>query len=57
MRESKPQYPVSGAGLGLRRPLANKLRDVASGEIDFMEIAPENWIHVGGAMSKTLRGL
>ena len=55
MSESNPNYPVSGAGLGLRRPLADKLKDVAEGEIDFMEIAPENWIHVGGAMAKKLR--
>ncbi len=55
MSESNSNYPVSGAGLGLRRPLADKLKDVAAGEIDFMEIAPENWIHVGGAMGKKLR--
>jgi uncharacterized protein (UPF0276 family) len=55
MSESNSNYPVSGAGLGLRRPLADKLKDVAEGEIDFMEIAPENWIHVGGAMGKKLR--
>ena len=55
MNEANPQYPVSGAGLGFRRPLADKLKDVAEGEIDFMEIAPENWIHVGGAMGKKLR--
>jgi len=50
-----PQYPVSGAGLGLRRPLADKLMDVQPGQIDFMEVAPENWIHVGGALGKKLR--
>ena len=55
MSESKPQYPVSGAGLGLRRPLADKLMHVPAGEIDFMEVAPENWIHVGGALGKKLR--
>lgn len=55
MHDSTPQYPVSGAGLGLRRPLAENLKAVPQGAIDFMEIAPENWIHVGGAMGKTLR--
>jgi uncharacterized protein (UPF0276 family) len=55
MNGSNPQYPVSGAGLGFRRPLADKLKDVPAGEIDFMEIAPENWIHVGGALGKKLR--
>ncbi len=55
MNDLTPQYPVSGAGLGLRRPIADKLQDVPSGEIDFMEIAPENWIHVGGKLGKKLR--
>jgi uncharacterized protein len=55
MTDADPQYPVSGAGLGLRRPIAGRLKAVAPGEIDFMEIAPENWIHVGGALGKKLR--
>jgi len=55
MNGLNPQYPVSGAGLGFRRPLADKLKDVPPGMIDFMEIAPENWIHVGGALGKKLR--
>ncbi len=55
MRNDTKQYPVSGAGLGLRRPIADKLKDVPEGDIDFMEIAPENWIHVGGALGKKLR--
>jgi len=55
MNDLNPQYPVSGAGLGFRRPLADQLKSVAAGEIDFMEIAPENWIHVGGALGKKLR--
>ena len=50
-----PQYPVTGAGLGFRRPLADKLMDIPAGQIDFMEIAPENWIHVGGKLAKKLR--
>jgi len=49
------QYPVTGAGLGFRRPLADKLMDVPAGQIDFMEIAPENWIHVGGKLARKLR--
>ncbi|MDX1480145.1 MAG: DUF692 domain-containing protein [Woeseiaceae bacterium] len=51
----KEQYPVSGAGLGLRRPIADQLKTVPDGEIDFMEVAPENWIHVGGALGKKLK--
>ena len=55
VNEQTDQYPVSGAGLGLRRPLADKLKEVPPGRIDFMEVAPENWIHVGGALGKKLR--
>ncbi len=51
----KEQYPVSGAGRGLRRPIADQLKNVPDGEIDFMEVAPENWIHVGGALGKKFR--
>jgi uncharacterized protein (UPF0276 family) len=55
MNELKSQYPVQGAGLGLRRPLADKLMAEPPTDVDFMEIAPENWIHVGGALGKKLR--
>ena len=55
MSDTHSQYPVQGAGLGLRRPLANKLMADPPSDIDFMEIAPENWIHVGGALGKKLR--
>jgi uncharacterized protein (UPF0276 family) len=55
MNDLNPQFPVTGAGLGFRRPLADMLKDVSPGAIDFMEIAPENWIHVGGALGKKLR--
>jgi uncharacterized protein (UPF0276 family) len=55
MSDQKSQYPVQGAGLGLRRPLADKLMADPPTDVDFMEIAPENWIHVGGALGKKLR--
>jgi len=55
MTETTAQYPVSGAGLGLRRPIADALRDAPAGAIDFMEVAPENWIHVGGVLGRKLR--
>lgn len=46
---------VSGAGLGLRRSLLNYLENTTSDDIQFMEIAPENWIRVGGRLGKRLR--
>jgi hypothetical protein len=55
MNPSQSQYPVSGAGLGLRRPLADKLMADPPADVDFMEVAPENWIHVGGALGKKFR--
>ncbi|MDX1515324.1 MAG: DUF692 domain-containing protein [Woeseiaceae bacterium] len=48
-------YPVSGAGLGLRRGFADKLMANPPDDVDFMEVAPENWIHVGGKLGKKLR--
>ena len=55
MTEENAQYPVHGAGLGLRRPIADKLMADPPADVDFMEVAPENWIHVGGALAKKLR--
>ncbi len=55
MIDARSQYPVQGAGLGLRRPLADKLMANPPADVDFMEVAPENWIHVGGALGKKLR--
>jgi len=55
MTEQNDQYPVSGAGLGLRRALMSKLMADPPAEIDFMEVAPENWIHVGGRLGHKFR--
>jgi uncharacterized protein (UPF0276 family) len=53
---------LQGAGLGLRRALMGPLRNhltAATPEdaIDFLEIAPENWIGVGGRLGRELRAL
>lgn len=50
-----PHRPLHGAGLGLRRALQRPLQDTPDAAIDFLEIAPENWMHVGGALGRTLR--
>ena len=47
----------SGAGLGLRRALLGPLSEMAPGSVDFMEVAPENWISVGGRFGRTFREL
>lgn len=49
------RYPVHGAGLGLRRDFMVPLADHAPTEVDFMEVAPENWIGIGGAYAKKFR--
>ncbi len=41
-------HPVSGAGLGLRRAFIGSLAGRVPSGVDFMEVAPENWIDVGG---------
>jgi uncharacterized protein (UPF0276 family) len=53
---------LHGAGLGLRRALMGPLRDpfavsTADETIDFLEIAPENWIGVGGRLGRELRAM
>lgn len=48
---------LSGAGLGLRRVLMNPLLQLESGQVDFMEVAPENWINVGGRFGKQFRAI
>ncbi|OUS40153.1 hypothetical protein A9R00_07435 [Oleispira antarctica] len=50
-----PNYPVNGAGLGLRRALLGPLSSVSPEQINFMEVAPENWIGVGGRLGKEFR--
>jgi len=49
------RYPVHGAGLGLRRALLSPLTKHAMPDVAFMEVAPENWIGVGGRRGKQLR--
>lgn len=41
---------LHGAGLGLRRALLDPLTHASTGDIDFLECAPDNWIDVGGRL-------
>jgi hypothetical protein len=52
--QQRPRQPT-GAGLGLRRALLGPLRETPDAPIDFFEVAPENWINVGGKLGKTFR--
>lgn len=46
-----------GAGLGLRRELLPALASGVPAAIRFFELAPENWIGIGGRSAKQLRAL
>ena len=48
-------FLVQGAGLGLRRELLDPLRQTPTPAINFMEVAPENWIGIGGSLGKQFR--
>lgn len=52
---SAASFPVTGAGLGLRRALLGPLQDADLAAVDFMEVAPENWIGVGGKRARQFR--
>jgi len=52
---AKSRYPVTGAGLGLRRGLLRELEQTDTSDFDFMEVAPENWIGVGGRFGRDFR--
>ncbi len=45
------------AGLGLRRALMGPLQDAADGCFDFVEVAPENWLGVGGRLGRQFAAL
>ena len=48
-------FPVSGAGLGYRRPMASEIADVSLDQVNFMEVVPENWIGLGGYWGDVFR--
>ena len=55
MKRYTNQYPVQGAGIGLRRSLLDEFMQQDSIPVDFMEVAPENWIGLGGRFGKQFR--
>ncbi|WP_223819627.1 HvfB family MNIO-type RiPP peptide maturase [Cupriavidus cauae] len=46
--------PTACVGLGLRRALIPQLEQAPPGDFDFLELAPENWLRIGGAHGKAL---
>lgn len=51
------RHPVHGAGLGLRHELIEPMRATRPTQVGFIEIAPENWMRVGGLRARALREL
>ena len=54
---SSDTYPVHGAGLGLRRSFMDAVVSNPPSTVDFMEVAPENWMRIGGSMARKFRSL
>ena len=46
---TETRYVVTGAGLGLKQELIPEILEQQPDDIAFVEVAPENWIGVGGA--------
>ena len=51
------QPSVHGAGLGLRRELVPDLSAQVPDAVDFLELAPENWMEMGGGRRKALSAI
>jgi uncharacterized protein (UPF0276 family) len=50
-------HPVHGAGLGLRRAFIAAAAEPSASKVDFWEVAPENWIGIGGRWRKQFRAM
>lgn len=51
------RHLVQGAGLGLRRAFLDEIADAPPRQVDFFEVAPENWITIGGKLGKRFRSM
>jgi hypothetical protein len=49
---STSSCPIQGAGLGLRRSFIDDIAAMDETSVDFMEVAPENWMEMGGAFGR-----
>lgn len=49
------RLPLHGAGLGFRRESLDELETRVPDVIDFFEVAPENWIDMGGVLGRRFR--
>lgn len=49
--------PLQGTGLGLRRCMLKDLPPTGPQGVDFLEVAPENWMRMGGRLSRQFKAL
>jgi uncharacterized protein (UPF0276 family) len=54
---TKTRFPVHGSGLGLRRDFLDAAAEHAPEQVDFWEVAPENWIGIGGRSGRLFRSM
>jgi uncharacterized protein len=50
-------YLVHDAGLGLRRSILNQIVESPPSDVGFYEVAPENWITIGGKSGRQFRSM
>ena len=48
-------FQITGAGLGFRRSMGSTLVEAGKDRVDFLEVAPENWMRLGGRFGKLFR--
>ena len=51
------RHLVKNAGLGLRRSFLTEILESPAQNVSFFEIAPENWIPIGGKLGKQFRAM
>lgn len=49
--------PLKGTGLGLRRCMMDDLPPTGPDGVDFVEVAPENWMRMGGRIGRQFKEL
>ncbi len=55
--EENRAFPVSGSGLGLRREILDDVLERPPEQVNFYEVAPENWMRLGGKLAKKFRAI
>ena len=55
--QKNTQPALYGAGLGFRRSMLQSEQHFNDDQVNFFEVAPENWIPVGGVMGKQFRNM